>query len=473
MSFKLVLFAAGLTLAPFALGCADEALPSQPAGWDSAVTLREAVDKNPDPAIVEVDLSARPSDLEILPGTTTPAWTYDGGLPGPFIRAKLGDRVIVHFKNELPSPTTVHWHGIRVPANMDGTPGHSQPDTLPGESFTYDFVASDPGLYWYHPHVDSAVQVGNGLYGPLLVDDPGEGEKLGDELVLVLSDMAIAEDGSLEDPKTGGNFGTLFGREGNVLLVNGRVDPTIEARAGLRQRWRIVNAAKSRYYYLAIAGHEFTRIGGDGGWMEHPVETDKLLLTPGERADVLVEPRGAPGSTLSVRWVPYDRGYGTTFNRPEEEVFRIHLTNEPAAEAAPLPTIARSIEALDTAGAKPVKLTLTQSELNGEVVMGINGVPSWEANPLMAAVGETEVWTIDNTMEFDHPFHLHGFFFQPLDESGAPIRPIEWKDTLNVAVDGTSRFAVKYDNRPGMWMFHCHILDHADAGMMGMVQLQQ
>jgi FtsP/CotA-like multicopper oxidase with cupredoxin domain len=138
-----------------------------------------------------------------------------------------------------------------------------------------------------------------------------------------------------------------------------------------------------------------------------------------------------------------------------------------------LPTISRGIEALDTAGAKPVALTLTQSELNGEVVMGINGVPSWEATPLMAAVGETEVWTIENKMEFDHPCHLHGFFFQPLGEDGAPIRPMEWKDTLNVPVDGKARFAVQWENRPGMWMFHCHILDHADAGMMGMVQLMQ
>ncbi|WP_437984839.1 multicopper oxidase domain-containing protein [Sorangium sp. So ce117] len=103
--------------------------------------------------------------------------------------------------------------------------------------------------------------------------------------------------------------------------------------------------------------------------------------------------------------------------------------------------------------------------------MGINGVPSWEAEPLVAAVGETAVWTIENTMEFDHPFHLHGFFFQVLGADGQPVRPLAWKDTVNVPVDGAARFAVRYDNRPGMWMFHCHILDHADAGMMGMLQV--
>ncbi len=457
-------------LAVVTIGCATDP-PAQPEGWDSAVALRPAVDLDGRPEVVEVDLTARVEELEIVPGKRTPAWTYDGGLPGPLIRARVGDRVIVNFRNELSAPTTVHWHGVRLLAEMDGAPGHSQAETPPGGSFTYDFVVPDAGLTWYHPHVDSAVQSGNGLYGPLLVEDAGEPAALGDELVLVLSDITVRDDGALEDPDVGGNLGTLFGREGDLLLVNGRVNPVIEARAGLRQRWRIVNAARSRYYQLAITDHRFTRIGGDGGLLEHPVETEMILLTPGERADVLVAPRGAPGSTLSVRWVPYDRGYGATFGRPEVEAFRLRLADEPAAEDEPLPEVARAIGALDTAGATRVDLKLTLREGPGDLVMGINGVASWEAEPLVAAVGETSVWTVENTMAFDHPFHLHGFFFQVLGEGGEPVRPLEWKDTVNVPVDGGARFVVRYDNRPGMWMFHCHILDHADAGMMGMLNV--
>ena len=109
-----------------------EPAPTQPAGWDAGVALRPARDKNPDPRIVEVDLTARVADLEFIPGKPTPAWTYDGGAPGPIIRASVGDRVIVHFHNELPEATTVHWHGVRVPADMDGTPGESQPEVPPG-----------------------------------------------------------------------------------------------------------------------------------------------------------------------------------------------------------------------------------------------------------------------------------------------------------------------------------------------------
>jgi FtsP/CotA-like multicopper oxidase with cupredoxin domain len=351
-------------------------------------------------------------------------------------------------------------------------PPHSQPELAPGGDFTYDFVLPDAGLFWSHPHVDSAAQVGNGLYAPLLVEDPAEPGGLGDEVVLVLSDIGLREDGSLLDPAAGGDDATSFGREGNVLLVNGRVNPVLPVRSGLRQRWRLVNAAKTRYYQLAMAGHRFTRIGGDGGRMEEPEETERLVLIPGERADVLVEPRGAPGSTLPVRWVPYNRGDGTAVNRPEAEVFRIQFSSEPAAAPPPLDLPKRSIEVIATAGANPVALSLTQSDANGILVMGINGVPSWKAKPLHAAVGDTEVWTVENLTLYDHPFHLHGFFFQVLGADGAPVKPMEWKDTVNVPVDASVRFAVKYDNRPGMWMFHCHILDHADAGMMGMVHLE-
>jgi FtsP/CotA-like multicopper oxidase with cupredoxin domain len=169
--------------------------------------------------------------------------------------------------------------------------------------------------------------------------------------------------------------------------------------------------------------------------------------------------------------VPYDRGYGSTFNRPVEELFQIRLSSDPAAESPALPTIQRTIAPLDLSMATPISLELTSGAVDGKLVMGINGVPSWDAAPIPAKLGDTHLFTVKNTMVFAHPFHLHGFFFQPLDEAGAPLSPMEWKDTIDVPVDGSARFAVHYDDRPGMWMFHCHILDHADAGMMGMIDL--
>jgi FtsP/CotA-like multicopper oxidase with cupredoxin domain len=135
-----------------------------PAGWDAGLKLVEPVDRNPDPKVVEIDLTARLAEVEIEPGKRVQAWTYDGLLPGPLIRTRVGDRLIVHFRNELVESTTIHWHGVRVPIEMDGVPEISQPPVQQGESFTYDFVVRDAGLYWYHPHVMSAAQVGFGLY---------------------------------------------------------------------------------------------------------------------------------------------------------------------------------------------------------------------------------------------------------------------------------------------------------------------
>lgn len=464
-----------LTLA----GCGETAEtgePGQPEGWDDELRLREASDTNVDAGIVEVALTARVAEIEIASGTTTKAWTYDGGLPGPLIRAKRGDRVIVHFTNQLPEPTTIHWHGVRVPIEMDGVPDGPKPAVQPGESFDYDFVVPDAGLFWYHPHVDSAAQVGNGLYGALLVEDPDEPAGLGDEVVMVLSDIALGDDGALLSPEAGGALGGVFGREGNKLLVNGRVRPVLRPRAGMRERWRIVNAAKSRYFWLDLEGTKLSRIGGDGGRMPVAEELERVLLSPGERADVLVTPVDAPAQERVLRWVPFDRGYGTSELRPIEDVLAIAASADTPASSGPAPDASRAIVPIDVTGATPVAIKLTMEQIGDEIRLGINGVPFDESEPLHGAVGETQVWTVENAMPWGHPFHLHGFFFQVLDQQmlgeAATVPPLEWKDTVRVPVDGKLRLAVRYDARPGMWMFHCHILDHADLGMMGMLDLE-
>jgi len=456
--------------------------PAQPDGWDRAVTLQTPQDLDPTPNVVEFDLDAQVGAQTFLPGTTTPAWTYNGVVPGPLIRAHVGDKIIAHFTNHLPADSTVHWHGIRLPSNMDGVPGHTQPPVHPGGSFDYVFNVPDPGLFWYHPHVDSAAQVGDGLYGAILVEDPAspdasQAATFGDDLVLMLSDIDLRPDGSLLDPMStsGGGFGTLFGREGNTLLVNGQVKPTIEARVGLRQRWRIVNTAKSRYYQLALDGNTFTLIGVDGGFIPAPIDKQMIVVVPGGRADVIVEPKGTPGTTVPVKWIPYDRGYGTAYMIPPEELFYVAFSSDaPYVEPNAVPAALRTIEPLDTSTSLSRSITLGGDTSTGDVVLTINGVPAAMAEAMPAKVGTTEVWTVKNTMQFDHPFHVHGFFFQPLDSvTGAALPAPQWLDTYNVPQMQTVQFAIKYDDRPGMWMFHCHILDHADAGMMGMLQLSE
>ena len=467
MPFRSIPFAVLLCL--FAVSAAS-GQSYAPPGWADGLTLTEPADKNPDPAIVEIDLVARLGDVQV-DGKTVRAWTYNGGIPGPLIKAKVGNRLIVHFRNELDQPTTVHWHGVRVPIEMDGVPEISQPEVKKGESFTYDFILRDAGLYWYHPHVMSAAQVGFGLYGALLVEDPEDGVGVDDQLTLVLSDIGFDAKGKLDPADSGGSAGMVFGREGDYVLANGRRHPVLQARPGAPQRWRIVNAAKSRFFYLDLDGQPFTVIGTDGGMQEKSVTTDILLVTPGERVDVIVAPKGKAGTPLPLRAMLYNRGYGSVEYRAVEEVLTIEFTNEPLVVAKPV-VVSRTIPELSSEGATPVDVVLTLPPMkNNKSEFLVNGAPFWKAKPFTAKIGERQLWIVKNDSDWDHPFHLHGYFFQVVDEQGRPERPLAWKDTVNVPMNKTVRLLVDFDERPGQWMFHCHILDHADGGLMGTVMV--
>ena len=452
--------------------------PSEPpaAPWDTALALPTVADLNPDPHILEVNLAAEVARVEVAPGRTVEAWTYNGTLPGPLLRLAVGDRLIVHFTNKLPTPTTVHWHGVRVPIQMDGVPGASQPAVATSGTFTYDFVVPDAGLYWYHPHVMSAAQVGFGLYGALLVDDPAEGFTIPDEHVLVLSDIDVTSAGALEDPETGGSTGMAFGREGNTLLVNGRNHPRVVLPTGVTQRWRVVNTAKSRYFELDPGeGSTFTKIGGDSGLQEYPQVLEYLVLAPGERADVFYTPKAAPGTRFPIGARLFNRGYGSVEARHNEDLFEIVMAPTAAPTPVPLPKTGRAIEPLSTAGATPVALEfgITQTPVEKAFVYTINGRPLAAIPPLKATVGETQLWTVTNTTVWSHPLHLHGFFFQVLDKDGQPTRPLQWKDTVSVPFKDSVKLVVRFDDRPGSWMYHCHILDHAEGGLMSAVQLSR
>jgi FtsP/CotA-like multicopper oxidase with cupredoxin domain len=377
----------------------------------------------------------------------------------------------VHFSNRLPQPTTVHWHGVQVPIEMDGVPGVSQPPVEPGGTFTYDFIVPDAGLFWYHPHVMSAAQVGFGLYGALLVDDPSEQVDVADQLVLVLSDIAIEDNGELQSPDSGGVLGALFGREGNHVLVNGRIRPTIPIRSGAPQRWRIVNSAKSRYFQLQLENQQpFQLIGVDGGHMEYSIEQPVIVLAPGERADVLVAPTLENGKGMTLINVPYNRGFGSVEFRSADELIAFAPSSLPSMAPPTFAKVTREIAPLSAEGAKPVNIELVTTKEHGVTAFDIQGGPFWRGTSIAASLGDKQIWTITNKAIWAHPIHLHGFFFQEVDEKGVPVTPRAWKDTIHVPADSTRRFLVKLD-RPGSWMYHCHILDHAEAGLMSTVDV--
>lgn len=455
-------------------GCgeAETATPPdlrQPAGWDDELRLPEAEDHDPAPDVVEVHLEAKVVEIEVVPGLKTEVWTYNGMLPGPTIRAKKGDRVVVKFENHLPEATTIHWHGVRVPAAMDGTE-HMQDPIEPGESFEYSFTVPDAGTFWYHPHLRSSPQVGAGLYGAFVVEEAAEEAALGDELLLVMSDMGIEEDGSLSPGDESGWFGDYFGRMGSTLLVNGKILPKVAARAGVPQRWRVVNAARARYFRFTVPGQPLVSLGGDGGLAERPLPVDEVTLAPGERAELYMLP--VEGESVVIPLLD-----ANPFHLPEEAVneprdlMRLELVNEPQARGAPpLPARLAEIASIDTAGAKGQAVEFMETDDPDGAVLAINGQNDGSLT-LSAKANTVEIWTLTNTTKYDHPFHLHGFFFEVLDIDGTapPVRA--WRDTVNLVRGETVRIAIPFDDRVGMWMFHCHILDHADMGMMGMLHL--
>jgi FtsP/CotA-like multicopper oxidase with cupredoxin domain len=425
------------------------------------------------PHTVEVTITAAPARLEIKPGVVSDVYAYDGRIPGPTLELREGDRVIVHFVNRLPEVSTIHWHGLALPAAMDGSPLHP---VEPGTTFDYVFTVKPgtAGTYWYHPHPHHTTghQVAKGLYGSIVVraeDDPIASLP---EKLIVLSDNRVLPDGTIDLPELNTPAGRIDfenGREGDVLMVNGRVKPTLSIRSGEVQRWRIINASAARVYRLAIPGHKLIHVGNDGGLFEKPVERDDILIANSERVEVLVRGVGKPGDTFAVRNLPYDRYIPQTkptdWDQPRD-LLTVQYTRQTPATPATIPETLRPVVALDTSAATATRvLVLTQGMINGRMM-------DMERVDVNAKLGATEIWQIENLVGMDHPFHLHGYRFQVIDRNGVPEPFRSWKDTVNVPKHETARFLVHFDDFPGKWMFHCHILDHEEHGMMGILEVK-
>ena len=434
--------------------------------WDGDLALPSFDDENDDAQTVEVSLTAEPADVEYLPGKSTTVWAYNGTVPGPVLRAQVGDRIVVHFTNMLPEPTTIHWHGMRVPAAMDGSSAAQSP-VEPGATFDYEFTALDAGTFWYHPHVRSDVQVEQGLYGAVVIEDPSEPMADMASDLMVLSDVLIDPDTAVLDETTDARM-MMMGREGNLALVNGkRSGVQLSVRAGEPRRFRIINAASSRFFGLMVQGGTMLRVGGDRGLLEAPETLDRLLLVNGERADLLVW-ANEPSTTASVMAIPYERATGAGMT---EEVALVNLvaTEESALPTFEAPATLTPMVAGPTAEGAARTIELSEEMVGHRVQFMINGASSPDIPIVETTLGTSETWKIVNQSDMDHPFHMHGFFFLPAGER-------EWKDTINIPGNRTVTvmpYFDEHDGAAGGWMYHCHILSHAEGGMMAEVQVDQ
>lgn len=461
-------FATPWALGEFTGAPSPNAHPLPADNWPVPAILQNISAK---PGVVELNLTASPTRLELVPGKPTEAWAYNGMVPGPTIELREGDLVTIHFTNKLKQATTVHWHGLHLPATSDGSPLNP---VLPGASRDYVFrlQPGSAGTYWYHPHPDMTTteQVSRGLYGALIVRPPKDPLEGIPERLLVLSDNRFTPDGAVDLPdhmSAAGNLDAQNGREGDVFFINGHTMPSMAIRPGELQRLRIINAASARVYRLTVPGQKLIHVGDDGGLFEKPREVDELLLANSERVEFLVR-GGAPGSRTTLRTLPYDRYSPQT--RPTDweqphDLIEIKTTTDTPVPALIVPQSMRAVRPIDirTVAARRT-IVFSQGMINNKTM-------DMKRVDVRGRLNTTEIWQIENVVTMDHPFHLHGFQFQVLDRDGIPEPYLSWKDSVNVPKHGKVRIAVRFENHPGKWMFHCHILDHEDMGMMGILEL--
>ncbi len=417
------------------------------------------VDSARAPREVHVTLEARETRWEITPGTSVDAWGYQGTVPGPLIVARVGDTLVVHLVNRLPEPTLVHWHGIRLPSSMDGTES-VQTRVQPGETFVYRFPLPDAGTFWYHSHANETIQLERGLYGALVVLGAGEPE-LDADRVLMFDDVTLDRKGRIAKPAL---FDRHSGREGDTLVINGQSQPELEIAAGQTERWRLINASSARTIRLSLGGRPFRVIGADGGLRSEAIEATETMLTPGDRVELAVGPFDDEGAAITIESLPYRR---SGMKRPRRQTWGTLRVGPPLPSRATgldrLPAIAPLVEPGPVEATRTIRLGARMT-LHGHDWL-INGETHHRDAPVKA--GELQIWNIVNETGMDHPFHLHGFFFQVVELGGERVVPTSWEDTVNVPAKQSVTIAFRPDARPGEWMYHCHILEHHAVGMMG------
>ncbi|MEC3191698.1 multicopper oxidase family protein [Bacillus cereus] len=469
----------------------------------------------------EVTLVAKEEKQKLGNGVIVPVWTFNGSSPGPEIRVKKGEKVKVTLKNELSAPVSIHWHGYPVPNNMDGIPGVTQDAVEPGKSFTYEFEANVPGTYWYHSHQDSVNQLDRGLYGALIVEDTKE--KYDKDYTLMLDEWVTDkeemnkqlkemtkgqignkskgnENEEKNDDKNGmahsgmdmgsdqKDSGNMAGMDhGNMKMeghdmsmydlftINGKSGDLVvplKVNKGDKVRLRLVNAGYLSHD-IHVHGHDIKVIATDGQPINDPkVIKDKVIsIAPGERYDIEFT------ANKTGKWYVEDhsKNKGAKGMKAVIEYDGSKEMKDKADGKEKLPKVDIMKYGTKKLGSFPLNQEYTatynmdlNTQMNGnEMVYTINGKVFPDIDPIQVKKGDlVKVKLVNRSKMDDHPMHLHGHFFQVLSKDGKPIEvsPIV-KDTLNLRPGEEYEVAFVADN-PGEWMFHCHDLHHASAGMV-------
>jgi FtsP/CotA-like multicopper oxidase with cupredoxin domain len=462
------------------------------AGAQARYTRKLGAAAEPGPGktvAVRLNAAERSTALPCFGGRSLPMWTFADGEWPPVIRLNLGDRLEATLENRLPRPdeiTSIHWHGIRLPNDQDGVPYLVQPPVRPGETFRYSFVPPDTGTYFFHTHCNTVEQLGRGLMGALIVDGDAT-ETYDADRVLVLHDWHV-------DPAAG-EFTTFFtlrgagraGTYGPVRSVNGAVNPEIRLPASGDCRLRLINADTTRIMQIGIEGADAAIIAIDGIAIS-PVPLSVWPMGPATRIDIVLR---APQGTQHARLV--DRAAAQRV-----ELAHFVGSGEPKRKSrfAPAPLRVGRIPEPDLKTATRLAFAFRASDAGRLVAAPDDGAGGplgdlclssrtfWTINdrawpetghsrlpPPLAVLqqGRSYVFQLKNSSEFAHPIHIHGHTFKLL-RSNKQNRPVHHTDTLLLLPEEQAEVAFVADN-PGDWMFHCHIIEHQETGMMGYVRV--
>ncbi|UCH38606.1 MAG: multicopper oxidase family protein [Gammaproteobacteria bacterium] len=400
---------------------------------------------------------------------------YNQSIPGPVIRIPRGREVLIPFHNALDEPTSIHWHGIRIDNAMDGVANLTQPPVLPGQDFEYRFTPPDAGTYWYHTHMRSWAQLAFGLAGVLIVEED-EPPPVDQDLVFAIDDWRLDRQMQMDT----GSFGSMHdwshgGRLGNFITVNGETEKTYDVASGERIRLRLLNIANARIMNLLFSEPRISIVAIDGQPVEaFTPEAGRIVLAPGQRADLIIDLSGDPGSSSQIELVVGEYAYeiarfvyGPKARRKQLLDLPVELPQNPLNKTA-LPTDFKHVPLLMQGGAMGGMRSATyegkQMDIRELVKIGkvwaFNGIVGMPSDPLFRVKRGTAIsLDVDNDNSWPHAMHIHGHHFVH-DRS-----PGIWRDTALFERGEKGRLQFIADN-PGKWLIHCHMVEHMAGGML-------
>jgi len=398
--------------------------------------------------------------------TQTTVWSYNGQIPGPIIHGKEGTSLVVDFLNKLKEPSSIHWHGLRIDNAMDGVPGVTQDPVGPGERFLYRLKLEDAGTFWYHPHFNSSEQLERGLKGVFIVDEADK-QPWSRDLVWLMDDWLLQKDGNIYPQFNTGRDLMHDGRWGNAPTINGKFRPEFTVRPGERIRLRMINGANARIFSPHIQGLSADVIAIDGRPVSQIFPFDRFELSPGNRID------------LDIR-IPQQSGgkFFTVEDRFTRKSFLLATINVAQSESATTPEFTPPTlpDFIPTSMFENVQVAKTW-DLNA-IRGGKYGI-GWTMNMKLWPDADTADYPLGvprkvvfkNSSSRLHPMHIHGVFFRVLERNGKQAVEPFTRDTVLVGPKESITIGF-VPNHPGIWLTHCHIQEHAEAGMMTTIDIK-